>query len=58
MTFSLPSPSSSFEVFILANEDGVEKAQCALTIETFSFKDDNDYEYDIWLQVFSRILKL
>ena len=43
---------------LLANEDGVEKAQCALTIETFSFKDDNDYEYDIWLQVFSRILKL
>lgn len=30
--FSLPSPSSSFEVFILGNGDGVEKAQCALTI--------------------------
>ena len=32
LTFSLPSPLSSFEVFILGDGDGVEKAQCALTI--------------------------
>ena len=27
-------------------------------IETFRFKDENDYEYKIWLKVFSRILKI
>ena len=32
LTFSLPLPSLSFEVFILGNGDGVAKAQCALTI--------------------------
>ena len=29
-----------------------------LILETFRFKDENDYEYEIWLQVFSRILKI
>ena len=27
-------------------------------IETFRFKEEDDYEYDIWLWVFSRILKI
>ena len=27
-------------------------------IETFRFKDEDDYEYEIWLQVFSRLLKI
>ena len=27
-------------------------------IETFRFKDENDYEYEIWLKLFSRILKI
>ena len=30
---------------------------CNLVIETFGFEDENDrdYEYEIWLQLFSRI---
>ena len=28
-----------------------------LTIETFRFSDENDYEYEIWFKVFSRIVK-
>jgi len=27
------------------------------SLETFGFEDQNDYEYDIWLKAFSRILK-
>ena len=27
-------------------------------VETFRFKDENDYEYEIWLKGFSRILKI
>ena len=27
-------------------------------IETFRFKDENDYEYEIWLKVFSHILNI
>ena len=35
------------------------KAKTIVTLlETFRFKDENDYEYEIWLQVFSRILKI
>ena len=30
----------------------------ARLLETFRFKDENDYEYEIWLKVFSRILKI
>ena len=30
----------------------------AATLETFRFKDEDDYEYEIWLNVFSRILKI
>ena len=26
-------------------------------LETFRFKDENDYEYEIWFKVFSRIVK-
>ena len=29
-----------------------------LTWETFRFQDENDYEYEIWREVFSRILKI
>ena len=29
-----------------------------LVVEIFRFLDENDYEYEIWLKVFSRILKL
>ena len=29
----------------------------ARLLETFRFKDQNDYEYEIWLKVFSRIPK-
>ena len=29
-----------------------------LRIETFRFKNENDYDYEIWLKVFSRILKI
>ena len=32
--------------------------QCFLLVETFRFEDENDYEYEIWLEVFSRILKI
>ena len=32
--------------------------QSRLTLETFRFKDENDYEYEISLKVFSRILKI
>ena len=28
------------------------------SLENFRFKDEDDYDYEIWLQVFSRILKL
>ena len=28
------------------------------SLETFRFKDENDYEYEIWLKVFSRVLKI
>ena len=28
------------------------------SLETFRFGDENDYEYDIWLKAFSRILKI
>ena len=28
------------------------------SLETFRFKDEDDYEYEIWLKVFLRILKL
>ena len=27
-----------------------------MRIETFMFEDENDYEYEIWFQVFSRII--
>ena len=27
-------------------------------LKTFRFEDENDYEYEIWLKVFSRILKI
>ena len=27
-------------------------------LENFRFKDKNDYEYEIWLQVLSHILKI
>ena len=26
-------------------------------VETFRFEDENDYEYEIWFKVFSRIVK-
>ena len=29
-----------------------------MVLETFRFEDEDDYEYEIWLQVFSRILKI
>ena len=29
-----------------------------VVLETFRFEDKDDYEYEIWLKVFSRILKL
>ena len=29
-----------------------------MSIETFRFVDEDDYEYEIWLEVFSRILKI
>ena len=29
-----------------------------LLLETFRFEDENDYEYEILLEVFSRILKI
>ena len=29
-----------------------------VVLETFRFEDEDDYEYEIWLQVFSRILKI
>ena len=32
--------------------------QCFLLVETFRFEDENDYEYEIWREVFSRILKI
>ena len=28
-----------------------------MRIETFMFEDENDYEYEIWFKVFSRIVK-
>ena len=33
-------------------------AGLAELIETFRFNDEDDYEYEIWLKVFSRILKI
>ena len=30
----------------------------AAILETFRFRDEDDYEYEIWLKVFSRILKI
>ena len=39
----------------------IENAAFAVDLgmkETFRFKDENDYEYEIWLKVFSRILKI
>ena len=27
-----------------------------MRIETFMFEDENDYDYEIWFQVFSRII--
>ena len=27
-------------------------------LETFRFEDEDDYKYEIWLKVFSRILKI
>ena len=29
-----------------------------VVLETFRFEDEDDYEYEIWLKVFSRILKI
>ena len=29
-----------------------------MVLETFRFKDEDDYEYEIWLEVFSRMLKI
>ena len=29
-----------------------------MVLETFRFEDEDDYEYEIWLKVFSRILKI
>ena len=28
-----------------------------MSIETFRFEDEKDYEYEIWFKVFSRIVK-
>ena len=28
---------------------------CNFVTETFGFEDENDFEYEIWLQLFSRI---
>ena len=30
----------------------------ATCVETFRFKDEDDYEYEIWLKVFTGILKI
>ena len=27
-------------------------------VETFRFEDEDDHEYKIWLEVFSRVLKI
>ena len=27
-------------------------------LETIRFQDEDDYEYEIWLEVFSRLLKI
>ena len=48
---------------LLTAESQLESDVCRLPytwslIETFRFKDENDYECEIWLQVFSRILKI
>ena len=29
-----------------------------MVLETFRFEDEDDYEYEIWLEVFSRMLKI
>ena len=29
-----------------------------MVLETFRFEDEDDYEYEIWLEVFSRLLKI
>ena len=30
----------------------------ASILETIRFEDEDDYEYEIWLEVFSRLLKI
>ena len=30
----------------------------ASVLETIRFEDEDDYEYEIWLEVFSRLLKI
>ena len=44
-------------VELVSEETGVLRLH--IDLETFRFQDeDDDYEWEIWLQVFSRILKI
>ena len=43
--------------FLATSLNGEEAARRLMLIETFRFEDENDYEYEIWFKVFSRIVK-
>ena len=55
------SPLSKRKHYVSAANNAIQETKenpSSPSLETFRFEDENNYKYKIWLEVFSRILKI